>query len=419
MTRVVLLVAFHFPPAAMGSGHLRTLGFARYLPDFGWKPLVLSALPMAYPRTLPIQAGAIPNGCIVRRAFAPDISRHLAIRGHYPGILAQPDRWALWRPAAVAAGLRMIRRFRVDALWSTYPIMSAHCIAHALHRQTGLPWIADFRDPVATSVEPGNPHSFASQHRWETRIIHTASRVVLTTPGACAAYAKRYPEAKDRGRFSVIQNGFDEAIFTDLPESSPRAGRPLLLVHSGMLYAQGRNPRAFFEALANLKSKRALDAGTTRIRLRASGSDAAYRAELATLGIDNLVELAPPISNHAALEEQARADGLLLFQGAEFDRQIPAKLYEYLRIGRPIFAAVSEAGDTAKLLRRTGGAELAPIDSPEQIATKFVAFTRAVRNGTFRLAPEEVVAGYSRRSGTAELAALLDEIVPATVGGAG
>lgn len=412
MNGTVMLVAFHFPPAAMGSGHLRTLGFARYLPDFGWRPIVLSARPMAYARTLPVQEGTIPQGCLVRRALAPDISRHLAIRGHYPGFLAQPDRWTLWRIAAIAAGVRLIRRHRVTALWSTYPIMSAHCIAYALHRRTGLPWIADFRDPVSTSVEPGNPYSFASQYRWERRVVAAASHTVLTTPGARDAYAERYPEAGNQSRFTVIQNGFDDATFTDLPVPPPRGNRPVLLVHSGMLYAQGRNPLAFFRALAELKSTRVLSAQTVHIRLRASGSEVMYRSELTRLGIDDLVELAPPVSNHAALEEQARADGLLLFQGAEFDRQIPAKLYEYLRIGRPIFAVVSRSGDTAKLLQQTGGAELASIDDSEQITARLRVFVQAVREGAFRVASDAVVRGYSRCNGAANLAALLDPLVP-------
>ncbi|CAM5468676.1 hypothetical protein RLIN73S_06233 [Rhodanobacter lindaniclasticus] len=171
MDKSVLMIAFHFPPAAMSSGHLRTLGFARHLPTSGWKPIVLSARALAYPRSMPVADGLIPKDCQVERAFALDVSRHLAIAGKYPGFLAQPDRWASWWPAAVASGLRLIRRHHVKAIWSTYPIMTAHCVAHTLSRLTRLPWIADFRDPVSTSVEPGNPYSFASQHRWERRVL--------------------------------------------------------------------------------------------------------------------------------------------------------------------------------------------------------------------------------------------------------
>lgn len=182
MSARVLMVAFHFPPAAMGSGHLRTLGFARYLPAYGWEPHILTANTAAYPRTNPIAPDSIPPGCRVHRALALDVSRQLSISGRYPGFLAQPDRWATWWFAAVASGLRIIRRRNIRAIWSTYPIMSAHRIAYTLHRLTKIPWIADFRDPVATSVEPGNPYSVASQQRWERRVLATAARSVFTTP---------------------------------------------------------------------------------------------------------------------------------------------------------------------------------------------------------------------------------------------
>lgn len=106
MDNSVLLIAYHFPPAAMGSGHLRTLGFARYLPASGWHPVVLSACAMAYPHTAPVDAGVIPHDCPVHRALAFDARRHFGIAGRYPGFLAQPDRWRSWWLAAVWQGLR-------------------------------------------------------------------------------------------------------------------------------------------------------------------------------------------------------------------------------------------------------------------------------------------------------------------------
>lgn len=420
MGNSVLMIAFHFPPAAMGSGHLRTLGFARYLPPAGWEPVVLSARALAYPRTTPVVAGAIPEGCQIHRAFALDASRHLAIAGRYPGFLAQPDRWASWWPAAVASGLRLIRRHNVKAIWSTYPIMTAHCIAHTLSHLTNLPWIADFRDPVATSVELGNPYSFESQRRWEQRVLADAARVVMTTSGALRACAKSYPVAYAQGRLALIENGYDETAFADLPAPTVSRGRPLVLVHSGMLYADGRNPLAFFEALARLARSGTLGPQDVRIVLRASGSEATYEREIERLGIGHFVTLEPPVCNRKALEEQACADALLLFQGARFNRQIPAKVYEYLRIGHPILAFTDQAGDTAEVLRRAGGAMLLPMDNVDAIAAQLPEFIRAVRHDSIPRAHAAAVAGYARSQGAAILANLLDQVVarPPSAGGA-
>src|SRR5690606_29328565 len=90
----------------------------------------------------------------VTRSFALDTRRHLSIRGRYPKLLAIPDRWQSWIPAGIATGLRVLRHRRPAAILSTYPIASALVIGRALHRRTGLPWIADLRDPMVFGDYP-------------------------------------------------------------------------------------------------------------------------------------------------------------------------------------------------------------------------------------------------------------------------
>jgi hypothetical protein len=412
MNRAVLMIAFHVPPWAAGSGHLRTLGFARHLPAAGWQPVILSARAGAYPITAPVEDGIIPEGCPVYRVLALDARRHLGIGGKYPAFLAQPDRWISWYPAAVIQGLRLIRRHRIAAIWSTYPIMTAHCIARSLSRMSGLPWIADFRDPVASSIEAGNPYLAASQWRWEGRVLRDAAQTVFTTESALEAYAQRYPEASEDNRLSVIANGYEEALFEELPprEHSKPVG-PLTLLHSGVLYRDGRDPVPFLTALARLKAKGAIDARNLKVVLRACGSYAMYADEVQRLDIADLVELARRVSNREALVEQANADGLLLFQGEKYDRQIPAKVYEYLRIGRPIFALVGDQGDTAALLRKTGGAAQVPLHDTDAIEVRLSGFIAALRGGGAPRVSPEVAATYSRRAGAASLARLLNEVV--------
>ena len=406
------MIAFHFPPAAIGSGHLRTLGFVRYLPNLGWEPTVLSANAAAFSRVDFENLGLIPEGSHVRRAFALDVRRHLSIRGKYPGFLAQPDRWSTWWAAGVLKGLRLIRSQRISAIWSTYPIMTAHCIAGTLSRVTGLPWIADFRDPVMSSVESGNPFSVSSQRRCERRVLARAKRVVFTTPGALRRYADCYPRIFQEGRMAIVPNGYDEAAFAELPVAADQVVHtPLRLVHSGILYPDGRDPRPFLSALANLRWMGALTEADVSIVLRASGSEAIYGEELKRWGLEQMVTLAPPISNREALLEQSRADALLLFQGSKFDHQIPAKVYEYLRIGRPILAFVGKGGDTECLLRETGGAQLVAPDDVAGIERTLVEFVRALREQRAPKAGNAIVQRYSRQQGAAMLVDLLDTVV--------
>jgi hypothetical protein len=177
-----------------------------------------------------------------------------------------------------------------------------------------------------------------------------------------------------------------------------------------LLYPRGRNPVPFLTALAELRNSKAIDPDGVRVILRASRLEKEYAHEIQRLGLEKVVFLPPPISYRDALIEQAAADALLLFQGSEFDRQIPAKLYEYLRIGRPIFALVGDQGDTANVLRNTGGAELAPIDNVDGITDKLGAFIRALRDGRAPVAGPAVVKRYARDNGAMLLAEQLEQI---------
>jgi hypothetical protein len=124
-----------------------------------------------------------------------------------------------------------------------------------------------------------------------------------------------------------------------------------------------------------------------------------------------MVTLAPPVANREALLEQAEADGLLLFQGSKFDDQIPAKVYEYLRIGRPIFGLVGEGGDTEAVLRETGGALCVPLDDVAAIETRLLEFLSAVRAGRAPRVKQDVIARYSRRESTGSLARMFDQVI--------
>jgi hypothetical protein len=103
-----------------------------------------------------------------------------------------------------------------------------------------------------------------------------------------------------------------------------------------------------------------------------------------------------------------------LFQGEKYDRQIPAKVYEYLRIGRPIFALVGEQGDTAALLRKTGGAAQVALHDTDAIEVRLSGFIAALRGGGAPRVSPEVAATYSRRAGAASLAGLLNDVVSKT-----
>jgi glycosyltransferase involved in cell wall biosynthesis len=406
------MVAFHYPPCVGSSGVLRTLKFSRYLPEYGWQPMVLTANSRAYAQTAPAQLGEIPASVVVKRAFALNSGRHLAIRGRSLRVMALPDRWVSWTLGAVPAGLRLIRRHRRAMLWSTYPIATAHLIGLILHRLTGRPWVADFRDSMTEEAYPAHPLTRRTYLAIERAAVDHAASLVFTAQSTLAMHLKRYPQL-DPSRCHVIANGYDEADFVGLDDArggAPTGGRPLRLLHAGLVYPEERDPRPLFRALARLKREGRVTAGMLSVELRASGSEAEYARLLAQLAVDDVVNLLPALPYTEILREGFQADALLLLQGASCNHQIPAKLYEYLRLRKPILALTDARGDTAEVLARTGGATVIDIADEEALYRGLPGFLETLRAGRHPLPAEDRTVAYARHSQAGVLAACLDDL---------
>ncbi len=408
----VLMVAFHFPPLAGSSGIQRTLRFAQHLPAFGWEPIVLTADRRAYERTSEDLMGDLPAGLHVERAFALDTARHLSIAGRYPALLARPDRWMTWKFAAVPAGMRLIKRFRPQAIWSTYPIATAHVIGEALRRRSRLPWIADFRDPMAQEGYPADLRLWWRFQEIEEHAISQSRFSVFTTPGAARVYGERYPAAAER--IVVLENGFDEESFAGLSKAAfaraPLQRGAVTLLHSGIVYASERDPTHLFAALEQLTVSGRLRRSAFKVRFRASSNDDLLAGLVRQHRLEGVVEVLPPVPYREALEEMIRADALLVLQAANCNEQIPAKLYEYLRARRPIIALTDPSGDTAAMLRDAGIDTVARLDSVEEIVALLGRFIDAGPHARLALPGADYVARASRRERTATLAALLDQL---------
>jgi glycosyltransferase involved in cell wall biosynthesis len=404
------MIAYHFPPEGSSSGVLRTLKFSKYLPDHGYRPHVLTLRPFVYAVKDRGLLAEVPGDVAVHRTFALDTTRHLALRGRHPAFLAVPDRLVTWLPFAVARGLRVIRRERVRALYSTCPVPTAHLVALALKRMTALPWIADFRDPW---IEEGLfPRPGSLRYRIESalhrRVLRAADRVTVTTPYLRGDLLAQEP-ALPPDRVQVIYNGYDEADFADLP-AGPAAR--FEIVHAGMVTLEYRDPTPLLEAVSALLAEGRLAPEETRLTFLGGGGwleSRAFAGVVGRLGLAGVVEVAPRVDHRAALARMARAAALLVLQASDDTRSlIPAKAFEYLRIGRPVLALTLE-GATADVLN---GLDACWVVNPADGAALRSALLEV--HDRWRSAPATPVARpigrYERRRLTAELAAILDEL---------
>lgn len=410
----ILMIAFHFPPFQGSSGIHRTVKFAQYLSESGWEPIILAPHPRAYGKDASDFTPAC--GLTVHRAFCLDSGRHLAIRGRYARSLSLPDRWVSWCLGAIPSGYLLLRRYRPQFIWSTYPIATAHLIGLALHRLTGIPWIVDMRDPMIDAVHPVHPWLRWAYEWIEQQAVRYSKTVVCTTVGAAENYRQKYFSCPP-SKFTVIENGYDEDAFMNA-ESTARdttlASTRVTLVHSGTLYPLERDPRCLFQALAELVTEGAVSPDSLRIILRATGHDTVIGSLIETYQIGSIVQLAPPLNADEAIREICNTDGLLLLQAANCNHQIPAKAYEYLRSRRPILALTDPTGDTATMLHQAGVTTICRLDCASDIKTALLHFLEKVNAGTAPRPSADAIEAGSRRNRTKELARLLDQLADKT-----
>jgi glycosyltransferase involved in cell wall biosynthesis len=442
----VLVVTYFFPPLG-GIAVQRSLKFVTYLPRWGWQPVVIAPENPGYTFVDPSLAAALPPDVEVRRtgslepgqlpnAVARRLSRAGAgsdagtdlskgpTGGGLPGRLLWkgmivwnrawgatlfPDPQVGWVRFAARGGLRAHRQAPVDAIYSSSGPISSHLAAERIARKTGLPWIADFRDPWIGNYHVGSRRGLFGhmQRRMERRIVERASRLVFTTQGVLDGYAARYPRAAER--MAVIPNGYDRADFPAPGSVKPEAadGR-FHLIYGGSLYGSSELG-VFLEGLELLVQRRP----ETRERLRVEfiGRLSAFNRGVAAdfsshESIGPMVKYTGYLAHSEAMRRQAAADALLQIVGDDPGKsQIHGgKLMEYLGQDKQILAVVPE-GVAREVLRELGWGIIAD-PTPEGVADGLERLL-AAPPVTGRADPE---GRYDRVNLTGRLAGLLDEI---------
>jgi hypothetical protein len=181
------------------------------------------------------------------------------------------------------------------------------------------------------------------------------------------------------------------------------------MLHSGIVYPAERDPTQLFVALGRLSKSGILGPSELRIRFRASVHDDILRNLAQAHGAMDFIELCPSIAYRQALEEMMTVDALLVMQASNCNAQIPAKIYEYLRAGKPILGLTDPDGDTAGVLRQSGLNDIARLDSADEISRVLLALVHSLRMGNAALPQSAAVQQASRRGRSQALVALLNQ----------
>jgi glycosyltransferase involved in cell wall biosynthesis len=405
--RRLLMIARDFPPAST-SGSLRALTFARHLSEYGWDTSVVTIRANFHDSLDPALLRDVPPHCRVHPAFGFDTKARLAIRDRYLRLLATPDRAASWFPHAVLGCLRASRTEHANALLSTSPPVTAHCIGWAAKRLTTLPWILELRDAWNLDV-PSGPLSRRVDLFLERHALRTADRIVVTTAELAAELERRLGRQVGE-KVVVLPNGYDEAAFAQL-SARPDPGAPFRIAHTGQCLPPERDPLPFLRAVRLCLDRGDIPADTEVLFV---GAGAAFQqhlsVELGELRLASHVRSTPRLSHRQALQIILDTPLLLLLQDRrENQHAIPAKAYEYLRSSASILAVAPRGSATAALLVDFPGVMVAPVDT-QRIAQCLAEAHRRWRDAGGRLQVVRRVDHYDRRHLTSALARLLDDL---------
>ena len=425
--RHVLMLAYDFPPRG-ATGVFRITKFVRYLPEFGWQPVVVAAAVRGGMRDEALLA-QLPSDLEVIRVgnpFAPGdgaSGRHTARPGARARLRQQlrrafiPDPQLLWVPAAVQAATQRIHRGEIAALVTTAPPYSVHVAGLWLKRRfPQLPWLMDLRDIWSENPTIPDPMTYKLQRAWEQTCLRSADHVTTATEGQRGLLLRAFDLPADQ--ITTITNGFDPADFPAV--TAAPAGRALRLTHTGSLVGnRAAATRGLFEALTRLVTQ-GITADDLEVRLVGVCDPEVYRwAE--PLVAQGLVQLAPFTAYAGAVAEMAAAHALLLITSDDREGQLshPNKLFEYFAIGRPILALTPE-GDVARLVREAGVGQAVPPLATDRIVAAFCTLLADHRSGALSQlrADNQRFARFARRELTRQLAAQLDVLVQARSGSA-
>lgn len=432
MSKKVLIITYYWPPAG-GIGVLRCLKLAKYLRSFGWEPIIYTTKDADYPYFDENNEKDIPEGIqVLKQPIMEPFGLFKKLTGRKKGTPLNnivhvrdkqtiidklgiwvrgnffiPDARCLWIKPSVKYLKEYLKENPVDAILTDGPPHTNTAIGLHVAKETGIPWLADFQDPW-TQVDYYKLFKVSSwahkkHSKLEQEVFKTANKITIASP----TWGKELEEigAKD---VSVWYYGYDEDDFSSL---LPKQDEKFSICHAGLL-GFDRNPENLLIALAELCEE--VDGFKDKLSLKMIGQlDFEVLNKIETLGLNNNLNSLGTVSRARVLEEISNAWVLLLpiNKADNAKGRIPGKLYEYLRVQRPILCLGPNNGDVAKIIGETESGKNFEYDDKQGIKNwvreQFVLFS----NGRFGNGKgHDVIVKYSNKKQSEKIARYLDEI---------
>ena len=377
----VLIISYYWPPTG-GSGVQRWVKFAKYLPQEGWQPVIYTpenpeqlAIDESLAKEIPAEAEVIKTRIIEPYELYKKVLRK---SGHSKeavevnpvnaqnksflqkaamwvrGNLFRPDPRCLWIGPSVRYLKKYLEEYPVDLIVSTGPPQSMHIIGYKLAQQTGLPWIADFRDPWTKIFYFKHLAMTRATEKWhkkmEKKVLDRADAVVAVSP-----LVQQEFQEMTQTPVELITNGFDECDFSGerVKEADGGKDKDFVITHTGLFAADG-NPTMLWKVLAEKSQCDEAFRKALKIRLVGKTDDSIIES-IKNAGLESALENMGYCSHSVAVEQQRAASLLILplRKEPEYKAVLPGKLFEYLASWRPVLGIGQPDGAMSMILNMT------------------------------------------------------------------
>ena len=425
----VLIITYYWPPSG-GAGVQRWLKFSKYLPGFGWDPVILTVDPLyaSYPQqdhglsedissSLEIIKTKSSTGFfsayklltgrkeIPYGGFANEDNPGLAqkfsrfIRGNF----VLPDARRGWNRFAFRAAVKAIKEKKIEYVITTSPPHSTQLTGLRLKRYLNIKWIADLRDPWTDIYYSGSMYQTCPAKKinrsMEKKVLNYADHLITTCNATHDLFRSKLDRNQPPGKITTVTNGYDPSDFKFgkiRPES-------FTITYLGT-FSGNYDAEVLSQALDYFGAHNSVITDFIFIGKTDSKIEKVFRDKKMV----NLRQI-PYVEHKKAMEYLARSVALLLVvpEGKNVNEPIPGKLFEYLASKRKIIALGPKDGDVAEILEKTKGGRMFGKNDSELLGKYLISIYDDLRNGIFESNPEGIEE-YTRQNLAGKIAEILN-----------
>ena len=415
----VIYIAFNYNHDT-GIASKRLRGVSKYLPSFGWQPIVI--VPRTSNETVKIDNVRVvetdyqdmiskfmpsSNNTGRKREVSSQeqtnkfVSKSISIAGE---IFAYPDSMKYWKKPAMEAACEIIENEKIDAIMSTSSPVTSHIIAHDLKDKYGIPWVADLRD--LWNLNPYINHNVIRRYfekRLEMKTFKNVDALTTTTELAKQKLQSIHPDKK----IVSVVSGFDPQDFEKTKQTEE--SEKLTLIYAGSLYNGKRDPSILFDSIGQLIKENKID--PNKIVIDFYGDDTNLKELSQKYDIQNNVRIHGRITQEEVLQHQMNSDVLLLISWMDESEKmfIPGKIYDCIGCRKPVLSIGYKEGSLKDLINETNiGYHVSDVEGCKKSIYDY--YTKYNKN-ELKYTGNEFAEDYSTRNTAKNFSKILEEVI--------